>query len=443
MIDIKRDERSHLASQILAFAAIYIIWGSTYLAIRFAIETIPPFLMLGQRFFIAGLLMYLWLRLRGSPRPPRGEWIGATIGGTLLLVAGTGAVAWTEQFIPSGLAALLVATVPMWVVLLDWWRPDGRRPTATVIAGLVLGLVGVALLVGPVDLRGSGRIELISAGVLMLAALSWAFGSVYTPRLELPRSSWMAAALQMTMAGVVLGLLGTAFGEWARFDPATFSLRSLLGLLYLIVFGSLIGFAAYVYLLKTTAPGRVASYAYVNPVVALFLGWALADEPISARTLIAAAIIIASVVMIVTYRSPARARVAGLVESTVSVPSNDEHDIRPLSAELFALDRNIRYVAVNQNGRIVEMEQSPRWPSHNSHDTDRLEELIVNPAVLDLTRRRGQLDLDGIRYVVVRYGMQYQVLFPYRDGHLSVGVESQSNVTEVARKVSERLGLPG
>jgi len=290
---------------LLAFAAIYIIWGSTYLAIRFAVETLPPFLMLAARFGVAGILLYGWLRLRGLPRPPRREWIGSAAVGGLLLVGGTGAVAWAEQWIPSGLAALIVAIVPMWMVLLDWLRPHGRRPTASVVAGLVMGLAGVTLLVGPIELGGGGRMQFLGAAAVVAGTISWATGSVFGTSFHVPAVPRMAAALQMTMGGVLLFTVGTLRGEWSRVDPAGISMRSGLSLLYLIVFGSIIAFAAYVYLLRVSTPARVGSYAYVNPVVAVFLGWALADEPVTGRTLVAAAVIITGVVLIVSGRGPA------------------------------------------------------------------------------------------------------------------------------------------
>jgi len=293
----------HLTT-IIAFAAIYVIWGSTYLAIRFAVETLPPFLMLAARFGVAGLLLYGWLRLRGLPRPPRAEWIGSTAVGGLLLVGGTGAVAWAEQWIPSGLAALIVAIVPMWMVLLDWLRPDGRRPTARIVAGLVMGLAGVMLLVGPIEVGGGGRMQLLGAAAVVAGTISWATGSVFGSSFRVPSVPRMAAALQMTMGGALLLTLGTLRGEWSRLDPAGISMRSGMSLLYLIVFGSIIAFAAYVYLLRVSTPARVGSYAYVNPVVAVFLGWALADEPVTGRTLMAAAVIITGVVLIVSGRRP-------------------------------------------------------------------------------------------------------------------------------------------
>jgi drug/metabolite transporter (DMT)-like permease len=288
---------------VLAFAAIYLIWGSTYLAIRFAVETLPPFLMLFARFFTAGVIMYAFLRWRGVSRPGVREWFGAAVVGGLLLLGGTGAVGWAEQWIPSGLAALIVAIVPVWMVVLDWIGPERRKPTGAVVAGLVFGLVGVAVLVGPVDLSGGGRMQFVGSAVVVFGTLSWATGSVYGTHLPHPRSPWMSAALQMTAGGVLLLLFGTLMGEWARVDPALMSARSLGALAYLVVFGSLIAFAAYVFLLRHETPARVGSYAYVNPVVAVFLGWALAAEPVTPRTIVAAAIILTGVVLIVRHRA--------------------------------------------------------------------------------------------------------------------------------------------
>jgi drug/metabolite transporter (DMT)-like permease len=288
---------------VLAFAAIYIIWGSTYLAIRFAVETLPPFLMLFARFFTAGVLMYLFLRWRGEARPTAREWLGGAVIGGLLLLGGTGAVGWAEQWIDSGLAALIVAIVPVWMVILDWIGPEKRRPTRAVVAGLVLGLIGVAVLVGPVDLSGGRRMQFIGSAVVVFGTLCWATGSVYGSRLPHPSSPWMSAALQMTAGGVLLLLFGTAMGEWSRLDPAGMSAKSLGALAYLMVFGSLIAFAAYIFLLRHETPARVGSYAYVNPVVAVFLGWALASEPVTPRTVLAAAIILTGVVLIVRHRA--------------------------------------------------------------------------------------------------------------------------------------------
>lgn len=270
-------------SLALAFASIYIIWGSTYLAIRFAVETIPPYLMMGARFATAGSLLYLVLRVRGVARPSRANWKAATVIGGFMLLGGTGAVGWAEQWIPSGLAALLVAAVPMWMVLIDWLRRDGVRPGGRVILGLAIGFGGVALLVGPIDLSGANRMYILGSLAVLLGTLSWAIGSVYSRHVKLPASPWMASAQQMLAGGVLLLVAGTFLGEWRNLEAASISLRSILGWSYLVVFGSLIAFASYVYLLRVSTPARVGSYAYVNPVVAVLLGWALWPVSPSAR----------------------------------------------------------------------------------------------------------------------------------------------------------------
>jgi drug/metabolite transporter (DMT)-like permease len=261
--------------------------------------------MLAVRFSVAGVLMYAWLRLRGIPNPSRQECLGSTVVGAFLLLGGTGAVAWAEQWIYSGVAALIVAVMPVWFVLLDWVGPDKRRPTTGIVAGLVLGLLGVVLLIGPVDIDLNGRQQLLGSLAVLGGTLSWSIGSVWGKHLQHPDSPWMNAALQMVMGGVLLLVAGTVKGEWVALEWNRFSFRSVLSLGYLIAFGSLVAFAAYVYLLKHAAPARVASYAYVNPVVAVFLGWLLADEHITLRTVIAASIIITGVALIVARRTKA------------------------------------------------------------------------------------------------------------------------------------------
>jgi drug/metabolite transporter (DMT)-like permease len=286
------------AKVIAAFAAVYLIWGSTYLAIRFAIETVPPFLMAAVRFLIAGAVLYLWVRMRGAQRPSRQNWLAALVVGGLLLFVGNGAVVWSEQHVPSGIVSLLVATVPLWVVLLEWAAPGGRRPSRGVVAGIAMGFAGLGLLVGPDALRGHGVIPIAGALVLVVASIAWAAGSVLSRKLRLPKAPLLATAMEMLAGGVLLSVLSLATAEWRDVSVAALSTTSLLALLYLIVFGSLIGFTAYIWLLGASSPARASTYAYVNPVVAVFLGWAIANEPISARTLLAAAIIIFAVVLI-------------------------------------------------------------------------------------------------------------------------------------------------
>ncbi len=297
----------------LAFAAIYLIWGSTYLAIRIAVETLPPFLMAGVRFALAGAVLYLWARLRGTERPTAAHWRAAATLGGLLLVGGNGLVSWAEIRVPSGPAALLVSTIPLFVVLLEWLGPRSirvGRPSRLVALGVAAGLLGIALLVGPGDLLGE-RIDPVGALVLVAAALSWSFGSAISRRLPQPGSPVLGTAMQMLAGGVLLLLTGAGLGEIPRLELAAVSIDSLLALAYLIVFGSLIAFTAYVYLLKTVAIAKVATYAYVNPVVALLLGWALAGEALSPRTLLASAVILGAVILITTRRRAPRRAPAG------------------------------------------------------------------------------------------------------------------------------------
>jgi drug/metabolite transporter (DMT)-like permease len=285
---------------ITAFAAVYLIWGSTYLAIRFAIETIPPHLMAAARFLVAGAVLYAWSRWRGAPAPTLRNWRASVFVGGFLLLGGNGAVVWAETRVPSGLTALLVAMVPIWMLVLEMHpRLGGKRPRAAVVAGLVLGLAGLALLVAPGRL--AGRVDPIGAGVLVLGCLSWAFGSLQSRVADLPKSGFLAAAMEMLCGGALLLLFGLATGQAGQLSLAAMSPRSLFALAYLIVFGSLIGFTAYIWLLGATTPARVSTYAYVNPVVAVLLGWGFANEPMTLRTMLAAAVIVGAVVVIIRY----------------------------------------------------------------------------------------------------------------------------------------------
>ncbi len=292
-----------MARFIAAFAAIYLIWGSTYLAIKLAIATIPPFLMLSMRFIPAGLLLYALLRLRGVPAATRKEWLAAAGVGTLMLACGVGAVAWAERSIHSGLAALLVAAVPMWMVLFDWLGPARRRPTRRVLVGLAVGFLGVGLIVGPAW-EGAGMAGLAAVGVVMFGTACWALGSVYSRYLSLPRSAFMASALQMIAAGAVLFLLAAAFGDLTAFDPSSVTRKSALAVGYLLVFGSLVAYAAYVWLLHHATPARVSSYAFVNPLVAMVLGVWLGDESFGPMALVAAALVVMSVALVTLEERP-------------------------------------------------------------------------------------------------------------------------------------------
>lgn len=278
---------------LAAFAAIYLIWGSTYLAIRVAIDTMPPFLMAGSRFLVAGALLYGVLRLRGAPRPALGEWKPAALVGGLMLLGGNGLVSWSELLVPSGLAAVLVAVVPMWVVLLQGL--GGTRPAVGALAGVGLGLVGVAVLVGPLDLAGG--VAPLGAAALMVATLSWAAGTLFAKRSP-PASPLLGIAMTMLAGGALLALTGLGLGEGARVDLAAVSAASLGAWVYLVLLGSLAGFTAYVWLVGVVSPTRVATYAFVNPVVAVALGWALAGEPVTPRTLLAGALVLGAVALL-------------------------------------------------------------------------------------------------------------------------------------------------
>jgi drug/metabolite transporter (DMT)-like permease len=289
----------------VAFAAVYVIWGSTYLSIRYAIETIPPFTMAGLRFVTAGGVLYVWTRWhRGVAAPTRAEWRSCAIVGGLLLLGGNGAVVWSEQWVPSGLAALLVATVPLWMVLLDW-GVGGSRPGPGLFLGLLWGLAGVGLLVGTPGVDPGEPLQLAGTAALLGASVSWAAGSIYSRSGGLPTSPRLATAMQMLTGGGMLLALGLVSGEIPKIDLAAVSLRSMAALVYLIVAGSLVAFSAYIWLLRHASAARVSTYAYVNPVVALLLGWALADEPLTPRTLLAAAVILTAV-MVVSVKGKGR-----------------------------------------------------------------------------------------------------------------------------------------
>jgi drug/metabolite transporter (DMT)-like permease len=284
-------------SVLTALIAVYLIWGSTYLAIRWAVETIPPFLMAGTRFSIAGALLYAWMRLRGVPKPEPLHWVSATIVGGCLLVGGNGGVVWVEKGgFPSGLTALMIATVPLWMALLQ--RLRGVRMGGGVAVGLLLGFVGIILLIGPGELSIGSRVDPIGATVLIGASLSWAVGSLYSRRARLPESALLATAMEMLTGGALLILTGLALGEHGAVRLSAISPQSFFSYLYLILFGSLVGFTAYIWLLRVTTPVLVSTYAYVNPVVAVLLGATLAGETITIRTLLAAVVILIAVALI-------------------------------------------------------------------------------------------------------------------------------------------------
>ena len=293
---VSPEYRASLPAIWSALIAVYLIWGSTYLAIRYAVETAPPFLMAAVRFVVFGGFLYAMRRLSGDPRPKTLEWRSAAIIGIFLLVGGNGGVVWAEQFVPSSLAALLVATVPLWMALIDAFRPAGHRPSLMAIAGIIIGFGGVVLLIRPVANSGEAM-NLPGMAALIFASLAWSIGSLYGRNARLPPSQLLGTAMEMLAGGLALMLVATLVGEWSNLDISTISRRSALAVLYLTVIGSS-AFVAYVWLLRVAPTPLVSTYAYVNPLVAVVLGYFLAQEPMTLRIFFAAALIIGSVVLV-------------------------------------------------------------------------------------------------------------------------------------------------
>ena len=288
---------------VAAFAAIYVIWGSTYLAILFAIRSIPPLLMAGARFLLAGAILYGIARITGAPRSNRAQWRSALIIGACLLVGGNGGVTLAEQYVPSGLAALLVATVPLYIALLSWVFGMSGAPTALTALGLAGGFVGVGVLVGP-ELQSSGGgaspHAWIGMVILLCSSLIWSAGSLYSRKAENAPSPFLAAGQQMLCGGAIKTAAGSATGELRRLDFAQVTMQSFGAFVYLVLIGGIIGYAAYAFLLRYCDPAKVATYAYVNPIVAVLLGAAFAGETLTGRTMVAALLIIGSVALVIT-----------------------------------------------------------------------------------------------------------------------------------------------
>jgi drug/metabolite transporter (DMT)-like permease len=285
----------------LALGTVYVIWGSTYFAIRKAILTLPPLLMASARFLVAGSLLYFWAIRRGdreNDRPRWPQWRTAIIVGVLLLGVGNGGVVFAERTVPIGIAALTIATIPLWMALIDRIF-FGQRLAPLAIAGLALGFGGLGLLVGGI---GGGRLDPMGMVILLVAAVGWSTGSMYSRRAPLPSRPLVGTAMEMLAGGIALAVAGAVRGEFAAIDPSRFSAESLLALGYLVVFGSLVAFSAYIWLLRTVPISLVSTYAYVNPVVAVFLGWAFLGEQITPRTLAAGAVILVAVALMISAR---------------------------------------------------------------------------------------------------------------------------------------------
>ena len=298
------------AALIAGFVTIYILWGSTYLGIKIAVETLPPFLMASARFLVAGLIVTAWVAVSKGFKATRRQWFDNSIIGGLLLLGGNGMVSWSEQKIPSGVATLIVSLGPLFIVLLDWAmlrfshdKSRGTRPTIATFVGIGLGIIGLAVLVGPSLGEGQAQLDPWRVGGLVLACFSWSSGSIYTRYARTPAEPFTAAAIQMLAGSVCLIVVSLLMGEPSHFEFAAVSSRSLFAWSYLIVAGSLIGFTTFVWLMKHSTPARVSTYAYVNPIVAVFLSWAFAREPVGPRMFVAAAIIVTGVAIITATKN--------------------------------------------------------------------------------------------------------------------------------------------
>ena len=290
--------RSIDGTTLVALLVVYLVWGSTYLAIRVAIETLPGFTMAGVRFLVAGALLFVWGRWRGGAAPTRAQWLRSAGIGALLLLGGNGGVVWAEYRISSGVAALLVAIEPVWVALLAPLLLGTARVSWRAAVGLVLGVGGVAALVLDAGGADPSRADPLGALAVVAATVSWALGSLWSVRADLPTARAVGFGAQMLCGGAALLAAGGLTGEWISIDPASFSSRSVAALLYLVAFGSIAAFSAYGFLLRTTAPLVASTYAFVNPLVAVLLGWLFAEEPVGARLAIAALLILGAVALI-------------------------------------------------------------------------------------------------------------------------------------------------
>ncbi len=299
-----------------AMLTIYIVWGSTYLAIRFAVQSLPPLYMAAVRFIIAGGVLFAFRRLMGDPLPSRTQWRSSIVIGFFLLVMGNGGVSLAEQLVPSALAALIVGTVPLWLIVLDVLVYHNRWPNPGTILGVVVGFAGILLLFWPSGQTGSQGtpVNFVGAGLLILSAICWATGSLYSRSANLPSSPLMGSAMEMLSGGVMLFVAGTLMGEWNHVNIQAFTDKSLYSLGYLIVFGSLVAYVAYTWLLRVAPTSIVSTYAYINPLVAIGLGYQFAGELLTRREFFAAMVIIGAVILTTMSRAPSRPPVKQIVE---------------------------------------------------------------------------------------------------------------------------------
>lgn len=310
---------------LLAFATIYLVWGSTYLAIRIGVREIPPFLMAGLRFTVAGLVMWAWMRLTGTPSPTLREWRGATVLGTLMFLIDYACLFWAEQRVPSGIAAVILALIPVCITLLEITFLRTQRLTLRLAAGLAIGIVGVVVLMNPSASLGEAPLDHRGVIAILVSCSGWSIGTIVSKRLTLPASKPMSAAAQMLSGGLQLLALAAISGEFTHFRMQDISSGAWLSLVYLIIAGSIIGYTAYVWLLHYESPTKVGTYAYVNPVVAVILGATLGGETVGRRTILGTALILISVAAITLLKRkrarPAQANVG--MESGLEASADD------------------------------------------------------------------------------------------------------------------------
>ena len=301
---------------LLAFAIIYFVWGSTFLAIRVGVREVPPFLLAAMRFLAAGLVLYGWMIAKGEPSPSRPQWMSASFIAILIFVLDYGLLFWAEQRVPSGIAAVMLATIPVFMALSEIIFLRTQRLTLRLAVALLIGIGGVAVLVGRSLNLGGAPVDRAGAVALIVAAISWSVSAVLTRKLPLPPSKVMSSGAQMLAGGVFLALTAAALGEFRNFHPSTVSLGAWLSLLYLIVAGSIIGFTAYVWLIHHESPTKVGTYAYVNPVVAVLVGYFLGGEGLGLRTILGTLFVLISVLVITTTRAKKPVATVSVEETT-------------------------------------------------------------------------------------------------------------------------------
>ena len=303
---------------LLAFAIIYFVWGSTFLAIRVGVREVPPFLLAAMRFLVAGLVLYGWMIARGERSPSRRQWMSVSLIAVLIFVFDYGLLFWAEQRVPSGIAAVMMATIPVFMALSEIIFLRTQRLTVRLVTALLIGIAGVAVLMSPWLSLSGAPIDPVGAVALIIASMSWSVSSALTRKLPLPPSKVMSSGAQMLAGGVLLALTAASLGEFRNFHPAAVSRGAWLSLLYLIVAGSIIAFTAYVWLIHHESPTKVGTYAYVNPVVAVLLGYFLGGEALGLRTILGTLFVLISVLVITTM--PAKKPVAALpVEDSAEV----------------------------------------------------------------------------------------------------------------------------